>query len=46
MRKGSRFRDWLPGFLLVLPSIILVGIFVYWLIFQNVVTSLDRTVTR
>ena len=46
MRKGTRFRDWLPGFLLVLPSIILVGIFVYWLIFRNVVTSLDRTVTR
>ena len=41
-----RAKDWLPGFFLVLPSIILVGIFVYWLIFQNVATSLDRTVTR
>ena len=46
MRKGTRARDWLPGFLLVLPSIILVGIFVYWFILQNVITSLDRTVTR
>ncbi len=46
MRKGTKRRDWGPGFLLVLPSIILVGIFVYWLIFRNVATSLDRTVTR
>lgn len=46
MRKASKLRDWLPGFLLVLPSIILVGIFVYWLIFRNVATSLERTVTR
>ena len=43
MRKT---KDWLPGFLLVVPSIILVGVFVYWLIFRNVSTSLDRTVTR
>ena len=41
-----RAKDWLPGFLLVLPSMILVGVFVYWLIFRNVATSLDRTVTR
>lgn len=46
MRKGTKLRDWLPGFLLVLPSIVLVGVFVYWLIFRNVSTSLDRTVTR
>ena len=43
MRKT---KDWLPGFLLVVPSIILVGVFVYWLIFRNISTSLDRTVTR
>src|SRR6478609_7417237 len=43
MRKT---KDWLPGFLLVLPSIILVGVFVYWLIGRNVATSLDRTVTK
>ena len=43
MRKA---KDWLPGFLLVLPSIILVGVFVYWLIGRNVATSLERTVTR
>ncbi len=41
-----RAKDWLPGFLLVSPSIILVGIFVYWLIYRNVATSLDRTVSR
>lgn len=46
MRMATKVRDWLPGFLLVLPSIVLVGIFVYWLIFQNIATSLDRTVTR
>ena len=43
MRKP---KDWLPGFLLVLPSIILVGVFVYVLIFRNVSTSFDRTVTK
>ena len=43
MRKA---KDWLPGLLLVLPSIVLVGVFVYWLIGRNVATSLDRTVTR
>ncbi|ADU46637.1 carbohydrate ABC transporter permease [Intrasporangium calvum] len=46
MRTATKVRDWLPGFLLVLPSVIVVGIFVYWLILQNVLTSLDRTVTR
>lgn len=48
-RKESivrRAKDWLPGFALVLPSIILVAIFVYVLIGQNVATSLERTVTR
>ncbi|MDN5790628.1 MAG: sugar ABC transporter permease [Micrococcales bacterium] len=44
MRK--RAKDRLPGFLLVLPSIILIAIFVYWLIYRNVATSLDQTVTR
>ncbi|MFC7597058.1 carbohydrate ABC transporter permease [Terrabacter sp. GCM10028922] len=43
MRKT---KDWLPGLLLVVPSIILVGVFVYWLIFRNISTSVDRTVTR
>jgi glucose/mannose transport system permease protein len=38
-----RTKSRLPGFLLVLPSIILVGIFVYWLIFKNVFTSLQRS---
>jgi glucose/mannose transport system permease protein len=40
MRK---VRNWLPGFLMVLPSIILVGVFVYWLIGRNVYTSLQRS---
>jgi glucose/mannose transport system permease protein len=39
----SKAKNWLPGFLLVLPSIILVGVFVYWLIFRNVITSLQRS---
>ncbi len=39
----SRAKNWLPGFLLVLPSIILVGVFVYWLIFRNLMTSLQRS---
>ena len=43
MRKS---RDGLVGFLFVLPSIILVGVFVYWFIFQNVSTSFDRVTTR
>ena len=38
-----RTKNWLPGFLLVLPSIVLVGVFVYWLIFKNVFTSLQRS---
>ena len=38
MRKGTRAHDWLPGFLMV-PSIILVGIFVYWFILQNVIVA-------
>ncbi|MDV3220689.1 sugar ABC transporter permease [Intrasporangium sp.] len=46
MRTAKKARDWLPGLLLLSPSIILIGIFVYWLIFRNVATSLERTVTR
>jgi len=38
-----RTKSWVPGFLLVLPSIVLVGVFVYWLIFKNVFTSLQRS---
>ncbi|MDN5724997.1 MAG: sugar ABC transporter permease [Propionibacteriales bacterium] len=40
MRK---IRTWLPGLLLVLPSIILIGVFVYGLIGQTINTSLLRT---
>jgi glucose/mannose transport system permease protein len=37
----KRAKDWLPGLLLVSPSIILVAIFVYGLIGQNIWTSLN-----
>ncbi len=40
MRKAKR---WLPGLLLVSPSIILMAIFVYVLIGKNIQTSLQRT---
>ncbi len=41
-----RLRTWGPGLLLVSPSIILVGIFVYGLIGLNVQTSLAETRDR
>ncbi|MFT4296671.1 MAG: sugar ABC transporter permease [Micropruina sp.] len=41
-----RLRTWGPGLLLVSPSIILVGIFVYGLIGVNVQTSLAQTKDR
>ena len=41
-----RLRNWAPGLLLVSPSIILVGIFVYGLIGQNIATSLAQTKDR
>lgn len=37
----ARARRWGPGFLLVLPSILLIGLFVYGLIGWNVKTSLE-----
>jgi glucose/mannose transport system permease protein len=37
----NRLRRWGPGLLLVLPSIILIAVFVYGLIAWNVRTSLD-----
>lgn len=43
MRK---FKDWLPGLLLVTPSILLVIVFVYGLIGENIVTSLEAASTR
>lgn len=39
----SRTSRWLPGFLMVLPSIVLIAVFVYYLIGQNIQTSLRRT---
>ncbi|WP_370894511.1 carbohydrate ABC transporter permease [Janibacter sp. GXQ6167] len=50
MGEGSRAlkreKNWLPGLLLVTPSIVLVGIFVYGLIGQNVWTSLTSSSKR
>lgn len=40
----GRAKTWLPGLLLVSPSIILVGVFVYGLIGQNIWTSLNVSV--
>lgn len=42
----KKARAWLPGLLLVSPSILLVLVFVYGLIGQNVATSLARVETR
>lgn len=36
----TRVRNWLPAFLLVLPSIVLIGVFVYYFIGKNIATSL------
>jgi glucose/mannose transport system permease protein len=41
-----QWRHWAPGLLLVLPSLILIGIFVYGLIGANVQTSLTDQHTR
>lgn len=41
-----KLKKYLPPILVVLPSILLVIVFVYGLIGQNVVTSLARTQTR
>ncbi|GAB3819554.1 sugar ABC transporter permease [Tessaracoccus terricola] len=42
----KKVKTWLPGLLLVMPSILLVLVFVYGLIGQNVATSLERVETR
>ena len=38
----QRVKRWLPSFLFVLPSIILVGVFVYGFIGKNIATSFAR----
>ncbi|MDO4717873.1 MAG: sugar ABC transporter permease [Propionibacteriaceae bacterium] len=43
MRK---YKDWGPGLLLVSPSILLVIVFVYGLIGQNIATSLESAKTK
>ena len=42
----QRVKRWLPSFLFVLPSIILVGVFVYGFIGKNIATSFARVTTR
>ncbi|GAA1392554.1 sugar ABC transporter permease [Luteococcus peritonei] len=39
-RRRPRWRDWLPGLLLISPSLLLVGVFVYGMIGINIHTSL------
>ncbi|GAA1237803.1 sugar ABC transporter permease [Janibacter melonis] len=41
-----RAKNWLPGLLMVTPSILLIGVFVYWLLAQNVWTSLNVSTRR
>ncbi len=40
--RRTGMPPWLPGFLMVLPSMILVGVFIYYLIVRNVLTSLTN----
>ena len=42
----QRVKRWLPSFLFVLPSIILVGVFVYGFIGKSIATSFARVTTR
>ena len=42
----SRVKTWLPGLALVTPSIILIGVFVYGLIGQNIWNSLNSSTRR
>lgn len=44
MRRRSRrgMRNWLPGFLLVLPSLLAIGVFVYYFIGWNAAVSLTN----
>lgn len=45
VRSSNGFRQWGPGLLLISPSLILIGIFVYGLIGSNIATSLSNTNT-
>ncbi len=42
-RRSSRWRSWLPGLVMVSPSIVLIGIFVYWLLYKNAAMSVTNT---
>lgn len=44
-RSSNSFKQWGPGLLLISPSLILVGVFVYGLIGTNIYTSLHDTNT-
>lgn len=40
LKRRFRWRAWLPGLLLVSPSIALLGVFVYYLLYKNVAMSM------
>lgn len=42
----TKSRTWLPGVVLILPSILLIGFFVYWFIIANVNTSMTDQYNR
>lgn len=42
----TKARNWLPGLLLITPSILLIGFFVYWFIIANVNTSMTNQYNR
>jgi glucose/mannose transport system permease protein len=42
----TKARSWLPGLLLITPSILLIGFFVYWFIIANVNTSMTNQYNR
>lgn len=42
----TKVKTWLPGLVLILPSILLIGFFVYWFIIANVSTSMTDQYNR
>lgn len=41
-RSNRRWRSWLPGLAMVAPSIVLIAVFVYWLLYKNAATSMTN----
>ncbi len=40
VKRSGRWRSWLPGLAMVAPSMVLIGVFVYYLLFKNAATSM------